>query len=105
VLRRPVESAQYCSGLFQDTLKAYGMRSSMSRRGDCWDNAPTESLWGSLKVARMHGRHFATRRAAMDEVIDWLGFYNARRLHSTLDYVSPMTFEKNWLAAQQGEAA
>ncbi|MBU9671784.1 IS3 family transposase, partial [Burkholderia pseudomultivorans] len=72
--------SQYCSGLFQDTLKAYGMRSSMSRRGDCWDNAPTESLWGSLKVARLHGRHFATRRAAMDEVIDWLGFYNARRL-------------------------
>jgi transposase InsO family protein len=92
--------SQYCSGLFQDTLKAYGMRSSMSRRGDCWDNAPTESLWGSLKVARMHGRHFATRRAAMDEVINWLGFYNARRLHSTLDYVSPMTFEKNWFAAQ-----
>ncbi|MBB5463741.1 transposase InsO family protein [Paraburkholderia sp. Cpub6] len=97
--------SQYCSGLFQDTLKAYGMRSSMSRRGDCWDNAPTESLWGSLKVARMHGRHFATRRAAMDEVIDWLGFYNACRLHSTLNYVSPMTFEKNWVAAQRGEAA
>jgi putative transposase len=97
--------SQYCGGLFQDTLKAYGMRSSMSRRGDCWDNAPTESLWGSLKVARMHGRHFTTRRAAMDEVIDWLGFYNARRLHSTLDYVSPMTFENNWFAAQQGRAA
>ncbi|WP_261540506.1 IS3 family transposase [Burkholderia multivorans] len=97
--------SQYCSGLFQDTLKAYGMRSSMSRRGDCWDNAPTESLWGSLKVARLHGRHFATRRAAMDEVIDWLGFYNARRLYSTLNYVSPMTFEKNWAAAQQGQAA
>ncbi|WP_088579964.1 IS3 family transposase [Burkholderia ubonensis] len=97
--------SQYCSGLFQDTLKAYGMRSSMSRRGDCWDNAPTESLWGSLKVARLHGRHFATRRAAMDEVIDWLGFYNARRLHSTLNYVSPMMFEKNWAAARQGHAA
>jgi putative transposase len=97
--------SQYCSGLFQDTLKAYGMRSSMSRRGDCWDNAPTESLWGSLKVARLHGRHFPTRREAMDEIIDWLGFYNSSRLHSTLDYVSPMTFEKNWLAAQQGQAA
>src|SRR5260370_10559705 len=97
--------SQYCSGMFQDTLKAYGMRSSMSRRGDCWDNAPTESLWGSLKVARMHGRNFSTRRAAMDEVIDWLGFYNSRRLHSTLDYVSPMTFEKNWFAAQQRRAA
>ncbi len=97
--------SQYCSGLFQDALQAYGMRSSMSRRGDCWDNAPTESLWGSLKVGRLHGRQFATRRAAMDEVVDWLGFYNARRLHSTLNYVSPMTFEKNWAAAQQGKAA
>jgi len=97
--------SQYCSGLFQDALQAYGMRSSMSRRGDCWDNAPTESLWGSLKVGRLHGRQFATRRAAMDEVVDWLSFYNARRLHSTLNYVSPMTFEKNWAAAQQGKAA
>ena len=53
----------------------------------------------------MHGRHFATRRTAMDEVIDWLGFYNARRLHSALNSVSPMTFEQNWFAAQQGKAA
>ena len=97
--------SQYCSKLFQDALKAYGMRSSMSRRSDCWDNAPTESLWGSLKVARLHGRRFATRRAAMDEVIDWLSFYNARRLHSTLNYVSPMMFEKKWFAAQQNKAA
>lgn len=74
-------------------------------QGDCWDDAPTESLWGSLKVARFHGRQFATRRAAMDEVIDWLSFYNAIRPHSTLGYVSPMTFEKNWFAAQQHRAA
>ncbi|SPS02699.1 conserved hypothetical protein [Cupriavidus taiwanensis] len=96
--------SRYCGGLFQDTLKAYGMRSSMSRRGDYWD-APTESPWGSLKVARLHSRRFPTRRAAMDEIVDWLGFYNARRLHSTLNYVSPMTFEKNWAAAQLGQAA
>jgi putative transposase len=87
--------SQYCSGLFTDTLKAYGVRSSMSQRGDCWDNARTESLWGSLKVARLHGRNLAMRRAAMDEIVGWLGFYNARRLHSTLNYISPMTFEKN----------
>jgi putative transposase len=59
----------------------------------------------TVKVARLHGQHFATRRAAMDEIVDWLGFYNSRRLHSTLDYVSPMTFEQNWFAAQQGRAA
>lgn len=62
--------SQYCSAEFQGLLGRYGIRSSMSRKGDCWDNAPTESLWGSLKTARLHGRRFTTRREAMDEVID-----------------------------------
>lgn len=97
--------SQYCSAEFQAALGAYGMRCSMSRKGDCWDNAPTESLWGSLKVGRLHGVRFATRRAAMDEVIDWMGFYNHRRLHSTLAYVSPMQFEQRWLADQEKRAA
>jgi len=97
--------SQYCSHEFQAALAAYGMRSSMSRKGDCWDNAPTESLWGSLKVARLHGVRFPTRRAAMDEVIDWMSFYNHRRLHSTLAYVSPMQFEQRWLADQEKQAA
>lgn len=97
--------SQYCSHEFRAVLKAYGMQSSMSRKGNCWDNAPTESLWGSLKVGRLHGMRFATRRAAMDEVIDWLTFYNRRRLHSTLGYVSPMQFEETWLAEQVRQAA
>ncbi len=87
--------SQYCSHSFQAALSSYGMRSSMSRKGNCWDNAPTESLWGSLKVGSLYGRRFATQRQAMDEVIDWLTFYNHRRLHSTLGYVSPMRFEAN----------
>ena len=97
--------SQYCSHEFQAALKAYGMRSSMSRKADCWDNAPTESLWGSLKRARLHGRRFETRQAAQSEVMDWLAFYNATRLHSTLGYVSPMQHEKNWLAAQDKKSA
>jgi len=97
--------SQYCSRDFQDLLKGYGMRSSMSRRGNCWDNAPTESLWGSLKRARILGQRFATRREAMDEVIDWLSFYNHSRLHSTLGYVSPMQFERDWYAAQNQRVA
>lgn len=97
--------SQYCSHEFRAALSGYGMQSSMSRKGNCWDNAPTESLWGSLKVARIHGRRFETRRQAMDEVIDWLAFYNHRRLHSTLGYVSPMKFEENWLASQNKLAA
>ncbi len=66
----------------------------MSRKGDCWDNAVTETLFGSLKVERLHGMRFATRRAAKDEVMDWLQFYNHRRLHSTLGYLSTINFEK-----------
>ena len=93
--------SQYCSHEFQGALTDYEMKSSMSRKGNCWDNAPTESLWGRLKVSRLHARRFATRRAAMDEVIDWLTFYNHKRLHSTLGYVSPMAFEQRWFAAQQ----
>ena len=97
--------SQYCSHAFQDILAEYGMQSSMSRKGNCWDNAPTESLWGSLKVGRLYGMRFETRRQAMDEVIDWLTYYNHRRLHSTLGYISPMHFEKNWFAAQLKKAA
>jgi len=97
--------AQYCGHEFQSALTGYKMKSSMSRKGDCWDNAPTESFWGRLKVGRLYGRKFVTRRQAMDEVIDWMTFYNHRRIHSTLGYVSPMQFEKSWHAAQLMKAA
>ena len=77
----------------------------MSRKGDCWDNAVTETLFGSMKVERLHGMRFASRRQAKDEVIDWLGFYHHRRLHSAPDYLSPMAFEKKWLADKERLAA
>lgn len=66
---------------------------------------PTESLWRSLKVAQIHGQSFETHRQAMDEVIDWLTFYNRRRLHPTLGYVSPMQYEEKWFANQLRLAA
>ena len=97
--------SQYCSHEFQATMKAWGIRSSMSRKGDCWDNAPTESLWGHLKTACVHGSKFATRQQAREVIMDWIGFYNHSRLHSTLGYVSPMKFEENWLASQNRLAA
>jgi putative transposase len=56
-------------------------------------------------VGRLYGKRFATHREAMDEVIDWLRFYNHRRLHSTGGYVSPMKFEVNWRAGQLNKAA
>lgn len=92
--------SQYVSEEFQRQLKAFGMKGSMSRKGDCWDNVVTETLFGSLKVERLQGMRFTTRRSAKDEVMDWLTSYNARRLHSTLGYLSPMAIEKKNLAGE-----
>ena len=97
--------SQYCSGEFQAILRAWGMRSSMSRKGNCWDNAPTESFWGRLKTASVHGQKFATREQARQAVMDWMAFYNHRRLHSSLGYLSPMQFEQRWYEAQRKKAA
>ena len=96
--------SQYASKDFRDVLKDYGITSSMSRRGNCWDNACSETLFGSLKVERLYGQKFKTRRDAKDETIAWLLWYNWTRLHSTLNYVSPMKFEQNWLANQPKQA-
>jgi transposase InsO family protein len=92
--------SQYASHDFRAVLQAYGMTRSMSRKGNCWDNACSETLFGSLKVERLHGRRFKTRREAKDNVVNWLLWYNRVRLHSSLAYVSPMQFEQNWLATQ-----
>ena len=99
-MQRLVESTQYTSVDFRDVLTEYGFTASMSRRANCWDNACSETLFGSLKVERLHGQRFVTRHQAKDEVIAWLLWYNQTRLHSTLNYVSPVRFEQDWLAAQ-----
>jgi putative transposase len=97
--------SQYASQDFRDVLSEYGITGSMSRRGNCWDNACSETLFGSLKVERLHGQRFVTRRQAKDEAIAWLLWYNQTRLHSTLAYVSPTQFEQNWLTNQPRRAS
>jgi hypothetical protein len=77
----------------------------MSRKGNCWDNACSETLFGSLKVERLHGQRFATRQQARDEVLDWLHWYNRKRLHSTLNYLSPMEYEREWKHRAAQEAS
>ena len=88
--------SQYASEDFSEVLKEHGITPSMSRKGNCWDNACSETLFGSLKVERLHGRRFETIRAAKDETISWLLWYNRTRMHSTLNYVSPIEFEQDW---------
>ncbi len=97
--------SQYCSHDFQNTLQAWGVRSSMSRKGNCWDNAPTESFFGHLKVACVLGDRFITREQAKAAILDWIALYNHTRLHSSLGYLSPMQYEQRWIAAQSKEAA
>lgn len=102
MLRRPVESTQYASHAFQARLKEYGMTCSMSRKGNCWDNAPTESFFNSFKNERVHGTSYATRAEAIADAFDYIvPFYNRKRKHSTLGYASPQAYLANWLKQQQ----
>jgi transposase InsO family protein len=94
--------SQYAGHAFQAKLKEYGMICSMSRKGNCWDNAPSESWFGSFKNERVYGEHFGTRDEMMAMAFEYIEvFYNRKRLHSTLGYKSPTQFLKDWLAAQQ----
>jgi len=85
---------QYACHEYQKCLEHYGMIVSMSRKGDCWDNAPMERFFGSLKSERLVSCRFATRKAAQTEILDYITYYNFARLHSTLGYQSPMEYEK-----------
>lgn len=89
--------SQYVGHLFQALLKRYGFVCSMSRKANCWDNAVAESFFHSLKVEAVYGENFKTRKDARIAIFDWLeGFYNNKRRHSTLGYVSPRRFEENY---------
>ena len=76
-------------------LKKHGMRSSMSRKGDCWDNSVTESFFGTLKVESVFDSICQTREEAKRDIVDYIEmFYNSKRHHSYLGYLSPKEFEK-----------
>jgi transposase InsO family protein len=85
----------YASGTYQDELAKRGFLCSMSRKGNCWDNAVAESFFSTLDVECENGDMFSSRSAARREVTEYiLGFYNPTRLHSYLGYMSPMEFER-----------
>ena len=91
--------SQYCSHSYQAKLKTYGMICSMSRKGNCWDNAPAESWFGRFKNEVIYGKRFTTHDLMKATCFDYIEvFYNRRRLHSSLGYQSPMQYLKDWLA-------
>jgi putative transposase len=94
LLHHSDRGSQYASYDYRDRLESYGMQASMSRKGNCWDNAPTERFFRSLKSERINHYRFFTRKEAKREILDYITFYNSIRLHSTLGYLSPMEYEK-----------
>jgi transposase InsO family protein len=88
--------SQYASEHYQRLLARYGITCSMSRRADCWDNAPMESFFASLKKELIHDADFATRAEARSAIFEYIEvFYNNQRRHSSLGYVSPAEYERS----------
>jgi putative transposase len=91
--------SQYCANDYQKMLKQFGMIPSMSRKGDCWDNAPMESFWGTLKNELVHHRRYHTRAQAAAEITEYIEiFYNRQRKQARLGYLSPAAFTQRFYA-------
>ena len=100
--RRPAEGlvhhsdrgVQYACGDYRALLDAHGIVASMSRSGNCYDNAVAESFFGTLKTELVHRTRYATRDQAQASVFEWIEcWYNRKRRHSSLGYLSPEAFE------------
>jgi putative transposase len=104
LLHHSDRGSQYACGDYQTHLARHGFVGSMSRRGDCWDNAVAESFFATLKVELVHDALWPTRAAARGAVFEYIEvFYNRQRRHSSLGFLSPLAFERQW--HQQHRAA
>ena len=96
--------SQYCSEEYRALLEQFGLTVSMSRKGNCYDNAPMESFWGTLKNELVYLKRYATRQEAIREIREYIEiFYNRQRKQARLNYLSPVAFERQFF--QQSQAA
>ena len=92
---------QYCAYEYRNLMDQLKMRASMSRKGDCYDNAPMESFWGTLKNELVHHSHYKTREQAIREITEHIEvFYNRQRRQARLGYLSPAVYERQFYARQ-----
>ena len=99
LLHHSDRGSQYCAHAYQKLLRQFGMQASMSRKGNCWDNAPMESFWGALKTELVHHRRFSTREQAQREITEYIEIsYNRIRKQARLDYLSPAAFNQKYYA-------
>ena len=93
--------SQYCSYEYRELLDHLGMRASMSRKGNCYDNAPMESFWGTLKNELVHHRRYTSRQEAIQEITEYIEiFYNRQRRQKRLGYLSPSAYERQFYERQ-----
>ena len=93
-MQRPVELEQYTSDQHARLAAAHGIRLSVGRRGQCWDNAVAESFFSTIKTELLHRQPWPTHEAARQAIFEYIeGWYNTRRRHSSLGYLSPAAFE------------
>ena len=95
--------SQYAAKTYRKKLAARGITVSMSRKGNCWDNAPMESVNGTLKVECVNDVRFKTRQEARQAIVEYIGYYNTERRHSSLGNIAPAEFERRWRAGVQPE--
>nr|AID65800.1 putative integrase catalytic subunit [uncultured bacterium] len=105
--KRPLEGAthhsdrgsQYCAYEYRGILARYGLQASMSGKGNCYDNAPMESFWGTLKQELVHRRHYRTRQEAMRDITEYIEvFYNRMRIQARLGFLSPVAYAQRYYA-------
>jgi putative transposase len=108
-IRRPGEGlihhsdrgSQYCSDSYQKLMRQFKMNPSMSRKGNCWDNAPMESFFGTLKTELVHHKKYRTRQEAVAEIREYIEvFYNRQRRHASLGNLSPAVYWKKYVMRQ-----
>ncbi len=91
--------SQYCSHEYRNILERFGLKASMSRKGNCYDNAPMESFWGTLKQELVHHRRYRTRLEAIRDITEYIEiFYNRQRLQPGLGFLSPAVYEQRYYA-------
>jgi len=93
--------SQYCSYEYRELLGQFEMKASMSRKGNCYDNAPMESFWGTLKQELVHHRRYRTRQEAIQDITEYIEvFYNRQRRQARLGFLSPAVYAQKFYAGQ-----
>ena len=99
LIRHGDRGSQYASGEYRAPLEQFGMKASMSRRGNCYDNAPVKSVWASLKKEQVHHQHHKTRDQARSDIFDYIEcFCNTIQRHSALGNLSPLDFTQSFVS-------